>query len=235
MRQSLYILCALFISSSLSADSESEIPKMLFSILQDNSNWELVDSDSSGLTVSTKFLANRDLAAIMVEKKTSLPSSVISNVIMDVGNYSDFLVSAGKIFSKEISRTKSSIDGYQYLSIDAPFFSDRRYCFKMNKSGIALDDSLSLVHWYLLSQDGKHSGFLENTGRGAVYLDHGAGLWMAYKNPNGTSVISYRLYMDPGGAIPNFLIDKINKISIVNIFKDALAEAEKRNIINQNQ
>ena len=92
MRQSLYILCALLISSSLSADSESEIPKMLFSILQDNSNWELVDSDSSGLTVSTKFLANRDLAAIMVEKKTSLPTSVISNVIMDVGNYSDFLV-----------------------------------------------------------------------------------------------------------------------------------------------
>ena len=43
--------------------------------------------------------------------------------------------------------------------------------------------------------------------------------------------------MDPGGSIPNFIIDKINEVSIVNIFKDALAEAEKRieskTVINQ--
>ena len=40
--------------------------------------------------------------------------------------------------------------------------------------------------------------------------------------------ISYRLFMDPGGSIPNFLTDKINEISIINLFKDVIAEAERR-------
>ena len=36
------------------------------------------------------------------------------------------------------------------------------------------------------------------------------------------------IYIDPGGSLPNFLIDLINKTSVVNIFKDAIAEAQKR-------
>ena len=34
--------------------------------------------------------------------------------------------------------------------------------------------------------------------------------------------------MDPGGSLPSFLIDIINKNSVVNIFEDAVAEAQKR-------
>jgi hypothetical protein len=34
--------------------------------------------------------------------------------------------------------------------------------------------------------------------------------------------------MDPNGSIPNFIIDKINEISIVNLFQDVVIEAEHR-------
>ena len=34
--------------------------------------------------------------------------------------------------------------------------------------------------------------------------------------------------MDPGGALPEFLIDMMNKVSVMNIFKDAIAEAKLR-------
>jgi hypothetical protein len=34
--------------------------------------------------------------------------------------------------------------------------------------------------------------------------------------------------MDPGGFIPNYFIEMINENSILNIFKDVLAEVERR-------
>ncbi len=39
---------------------------------------------------------------------------------------------------------------------------------------------------------------------------------------------SYRLFMDPGGTIPNFVIDQINSLSVVNIFSDVMNEAGRR-------
>ena len=34
--------------------------------------------------------------------------------------------------------------------------------------------------------------------------------------------------MDPGGTIPDFIIDKINFNSIVNIFSDVMTEGENQ-------
>jgi hypothetical protein len=31
--------------------------------------------------------------------------------------------------------------------------------------------------------------------------------------------------MDPGGAIPSILVDMINEVSLINLFKDVLKEA----------
>ena len=40
-------------------------------------------------------------------------------------------------------------------------------------------------------------------------------------------LISYRLYMDPGGSLPDFIIKKVNESSIYNIFNDVINEASK--------
>ena len=42
-------------------------------------------------------------------------------------------------------------------------------------------------------------------------------------------MLSYRLYLDPGGSIPDFAIELLNKMSIVNVFNDVLIEASRRN------
>mgnify|MGYP005749293839 FL=1 len=65
-------------------------------------------------------------------------------------------------------------------------------------------------------------------GYNATYLNNGAGLWVAKNVAKDRTSFSYRIYIDPGGSLPNFLIDLINKTSVVNIFKDAIAEAQKR-------
>jgi len=41
-------------------------------------------------------------------------------------------------------------------------------------------------------------------------------------------MISYIIYIDPGGSIPDFLIDKANRVSLVNILEDTIIEANRR-------
>ena len=74
---------------------------------------------------------------------------------------------------------------------------------------------------------------LDHKNYSATYLSHGAGLWAAEEKSNNMTSLSYRLYMDPGGSLPTFLIDMINKTSVVNIFEDVIAEAQNR-YLNRN-
>tara|TARA_B100001750_G_scaffold54886_1_gene41769 strand:+ start:3035 stop:3742 length:708 start_codon:yes stop_codon:yes gene_type:complete len=215
----------------LLAKTEHKKPEQLFRILQNNHGWELADINDE-VSISTKLIQNRDLVALMVKQKTSISLEILQEVIMDVKYYSDFLTGAGPIISQEIYRTDSWLDGYQFIPVDVPFVSNREYCFRMHLNGLLDNDSTSIVHWYLLKQDSTNQHLLKYDTKDAVQLDFGAGLWMAEKADNGSVTISYRLYMDPGGSIPRFLIDIVNEMSIVNIFKDALAEAGRREITN---
>ena len=95
----------------------------------------------------------------------------------------------------------------------------------MYPGGYKENDEISFIHWYLLDED---KTILKKENRSATYLNHGAGLWTAEQRLNNKTFFSYRIYMDPGGSLPSFLIDIINKNSVVNIFEDAVAEAQKR-------
>jgi hypothetical protein len=52
---------------------------------------------------------------------------------------------------------------------------------------------------------------------------------MAERADDGDYMLSYRLYLDPGGSIPDFAIELLNKMSVVNVFNDVLIEASRRN------
>ena len=204
-------------------------PMNLLNALHDNNGWETIDSSSHNL-VSTKEIPGRDLFAVMVKKEIDLPKEILQDVIMDVNNYKQFLKSSDSFISDEIKRTNHYVDGYQFIPINIPFFDNREYLFRMYPSGFKDDDSISIIHWYLLNEN---EIVLDKKNPSAVYLSHGAGLWVAEKRSNKKTSFSYRLYMDPGGSLPTFLIDLINKISVVNIFEDAIVEAQNR-YLNRN-
>ena len=204
-------------------------PLDLLNSLHDNMGWEILDSSSNNL-VSTKEIQERDLFAVMVKKDIKLPKNILQDVIMDVNNYKQFLKSADSFISNEIKRTSNFVDGYQFIPINIPFFDNREYLFRMYPSGFKNDDSISIIHWYLLDEN---EIVLDKKDHSATYLSHGAGLWMAEKKSNNKISLSYRLYMDPGGSLPTFLIDMINKTSVVNIFEDVIAEAQNR-YLNRN-
>ena len=204
-------------------------PMDLLNSLHDNTGWEILDSSLHNL-VSTKEIQGRDLFAVMVKKDIKLPKNILQDVIMDVNNYKQFLKSSDSFISNEIKRTTHFVDGYQFIPINIPFFDNREYLFRMYPSGFKDDDSISIIHWYLLDEN---EIVLDRENHSATYLSHGAGLWVAEQKSNNKISLSYRLYMDPGGSLPTFLIDMINKTSVVNIFEDVIAEAQNR-YLNRN-
>ena len=112
------------------------------------------------------------------------------------------------------------------IPIDLPFMKDREYFFRVHPGGYNIEDNVSIVHWYLIDKPEKVQ--TQNTLKDAIYLSYGAGLWMAEHNDDGEYMLSYRLYLDPGGSIPDFAIELLNKMSIVNVFNDVLSEASRR-------
>ena len=217
---SFFVLCISFVFSR----NLSVKPINLLNSLHNNNGWKILDSSSDSL-VSIKEISGRDLFAVMVKKDIDLPKEILQDVIMDVNNYKQFLKSSDSFISSEIKKTTDFVDGYQFIPINIPFINDREYLFRMYPCGFKDDDSISIIHWYLLNEN---ENIVDEKNHSATYLSHGAGLWTAEENLNNITSFSYRLYMDPGGSLPTFLIDMINKTSVVSIFEDAIAEAQNR-------
>jgi len=198
----------------------------LFSSLLDEKEWVL-DENIEDITISKKALNSKNIFALKVEKKSFIPIHTIQEVLKDINRYDEFLSNSKTVKSLRLNHSDNWVDAYQYISSNIPFLSDRKYCFRISSEQINKDDSLSIVHWFLLDQN-ECDILGEMYENNAIYLHFGAGLWLAEKQSDGSSIISYIIYIDPGGAIPTFVIDKANRISVTTILEDVLTEASRR-------
>lgn len=222
------LLLILFLSFSFAnTNDENKALDALFNNLMSKKEW-IFEEKINDISISKKVILGKDLVALKVEKEISILPKYIQDVILDVENYNEFLLSAKSMDSKELAKGKDWLDAYQYIPIDAPFLSDREYSFRISSKKIHKKDSISIVHWFLLDEH-KYK-IKKDPKKDVIYLDDGAGLWISEKKENNNILLSYILYMDLEGSMPNFIIDKINKVSLINIFKDILSEAAKRSL-----
>ena len=212
------ILICLF--NHLFADKNNLFHAKLFNVLHNNQGWELI-ADEEGISLLTKSIEGEDLSAYMVKQKISKNPHEIQNIIMDVKNYKNYFKGSDGLVFKEIMRKESWVDGYSVIPVEIPFVKNREYYFRIFPNGFNFKDTTSLVHWHILKPTNYEAS-------DAILLEYGAGLWVAEKSKDGSHVLTYRLYMDPGGELPNFAINIINKMSIMNIFRDVLSEFEYR-------
>ena len=210
---------------SLLANEIVKTPDVLLQTLKSNQNWTFVAKEGE-VTLSTKPIKNMSLVAFMAKQKTNIPSKIIQDIVMDVKNYGQDFNSAGEFVFSEVRRYSGAVEGYHLLPVDLPFMKDREYFFRVHSGGYDKEDNVSIVHWYLIDEPEKVQ--TQNISKDAIYLDYGAGLWMAEHVDDGEYMLSYRLYLDPGGSIPDFAIELLNKMSIVNVFNDVLSEASRR-------
>jgi len=218
------ILLTIFLFSAL----WGQTPVVLLDTLNGEKGWRPVNYLDDGTRFERKTIVGKTLSAVKVSRVTDVTPHFIRNVIMDLDHYGEFLSNANTLNSAILKITDEYVEGYQHIRVALPFFSDRQYCFRMTAYEWLQDSNNIIIEWYLLDNEGEYASFLKKQDSQAVYLDFGAGSWSAKALGNGRFEISYQLYMDPGGSIPNFLNQRVNAISIINLFQDALMEADRR-------
>ena len=198
----------------------------LISSLKDDKDWAIINRMKDGSIIKSKKINDMNLSAILVEREIKISPVIIQNILIDILNYNNVLKSSGSLKTKLFKQNNIFLDGYQYIDSGMLFISDRKYCFRMKFSEYANDNNV-LMEWYLLSNQGEYKQYISTNDLDAVYLDYGAGTWMIEKKTDELYLVSYRLFMDPSGYIPDFIIEKVNEISIYNIFNDVMLEATK--------
>tara|TARA_B100001250_G_scaffold402862_1_gene416549 strand:+ start:905 stop:1591 length:687 start_codon:yes stop_codon:yes gene_type:complete len=214
-----------FILSLSIAFSETDYDRVYPLLLSLNSNdgWTDIKEIDDSTNISIKELSESKLYAIKVDKIIDIEPDQITDVIMDVNNYNSFFTNSESFKSEVINQYDKNLIGYQYIKVDIPFFEDREYYFKMSREQIIDQDTTTMCFWLLLEPFKEKANNIN-----AIYLEYGAGIWKSEQISPGKYNISYRLYMDPGGSIPTFVVDIINETSIIGLFQDALNEAYRR-------
>ena len=225
--RSIVISVILYSGLSLYAGSLNLIQRDIHESLVSDSGWKYWESVEE-YSVSTKIIPDQDLVAVSVSGTSSIQPEIIQRIVYDIASYPRVLKSSPDIISKEITHERGMKVGYQYLAIDFPFFSDRHYLFEIKKPNLEDGQNPLLIRWELIDQMEKYSNYFVPCEDGCVYLDLGVGIWKVSAMDDGRYQYSYRLFMDPGGTIPNFIIDQINSLSVVNIFSDVMNEAGRR-------
>ena len=224
----LLLLYIIMTNKYLFARIKLEKPETLFEILIDNDGWEVINVENN-ITISTKSLNNSTLGAFMVQQKTTIPPKVIQEIIMDVNNYNIYFNNPGLSNFKELDRSISWVDGYHFIQVAIPFIKDREYYFRIHRDGYSINDTSSIVHWYLLNEIDSSYKKINMKINNTITIHQGAGIWTAQDFVGDSYILSYRLFLDPGGFIPAFAKDIMNETNIVNIFKNVLTEAKIRN------
>ena len=228
-----FIIKLIFSYMTLTANIYSEILNNssydLLKFLIEKAGW-VSDGEENGFSLSRKLIKDKNLYALRVQKKVRFSPDIIQEILIDVNNYDQFLSNTNSIKSYELNQTNKWVDAYQYIENNIPFLDNREYCFRISKESLDDRDTLSLVHWYLLEQNYYETEHLVRDNK-SIYLNYGAGLWLAEEQTDQSVIISYIIYIDPGGSIPDFLIDKANRVSLVNILKDTISEANRRLVL----
>ena len=196
-----------------------------------NDVWETVDQSDEGYLISQSEIPGYPMHALQISAELDLNAAQILDVVHDIDNYKQFLKSAGSMSFEVLERSDSSVVGYQHIQI--PYLSDRHYLYRFQ---LGIDDTAGeiVTGWELLPKQGPHDEFLalmDSVYDDTLYLDEGVGRYVITPLGPNRSRLSYRLYMDIGGWIPTAVLERINKISILDLVRDLVAEAERRSVI----
>lgn len=191
--------------------------------LSNTKNWELIHNFDDSVRVYQKHIQNKNLKAYRVSKTTDIDPLILYSVFENIENYETVIKSANNIDFEAIEVQGDTIFGYQH--INAPIIKDRHYVYKM----IRHNDEAGYAYWRLVDRESRFKEYIakkyQRTGK-PIYLSNGTGVFQVKKN-NGSNVVSYSLYMDPGGSLPGFLVNMINERGLVNMFRDVIKEANR--------
>lgn len=196
--------------------------------LLDDSYWENL-SGKEGTRFRRKAISGYDLYALEIIRESNLSAFDVFEVLLDVGNYGEILADNDYLYAEEVERNESSITGYQHASL--PVVSNRHYLFNFDLAEWEKEAAEQIISWVLVEPEGKYAEFISRKDKqfkNPLYIRNGAGIWKVRDMGNGRYEHSYRLYLDPSGWMPQFIVNNFNKRNLKDLFDRVLATAAER-------
>lgn len=196
--------------------------------LYETAGWKLVKTKTDGLKVYEKKLKGLHPKALMVSQIINIHPQSIYPVVEDVASYNRVLSSIKFFNANLLIQSAQYIDGHQYYQL--PLFKDRHLIFRMQRTTYDNKKLEYRTDWVILKRNGEYIKYIEEMdlkNDNPHYMDIGAGSWLYKQLGDGKWEVSYRLFIDPGEGIPDFILESSNRRNIVNLFYDVIKESEK--------
>lgn len=159
------------------------------------------------------------------EATTDLDPKLIIEIAADAESAVDWS-SADVTDAKELLRTKSYVDYYQYL--DIPFPLSDRYWFA--RGYFETDGDALLFRWDRLEKGGTHSDFYKEIKEKYPSAEETAlniGAWVVTP-VDGKTKIQYLICTHPGGSVPDVFQSVGTEKTLPNNLSDIIKEGKKR-------
>ena len=172
-------------------------------LLMNETNWQQIIQKEKFQVYSCN-IDNFSFPAIKIDMVLDIPQQSYLDIVWDVQNYPDNLPSA---FTTKV--TKSTVgDSVQIVwqIIDIPFLSPRMYHYQLVRKKNSID-------WYHLSSKMDDS-------QNYIYSSSNLGSWKV-SNLNGVNVLTYIVLTDPGGFVPDWIVEKAQLKYLPKMLKEA--------------
>ena len=192
----------------------STIDESIFEkILQDNDNlkWKIVKK-TGNQTIYNMEIKDSKIPVVKVVVKDSVSINGMVQAIISIKEHTRFLKSS--YLTKSILLRKYFDDNilkyevYQYLNI--PFIKNRFYVAYCN---LRKDTNSVRVNWRLSNNNKKYIDFIDDN-INDIFIENGFGYWEIEHLSRSFSKVTYVIHMDPGGWVPNFIVNLSSNYTI---------------------
>ena len=179
-------------------------------------NWKL-STATDGMKVYTSIVANSKIKAVKVECDLNTNLTQLVTVLLDVKTCPEWVYSA---VSCALVKQVSPSELYYYSEVNLPWPAQ-------NRDFVAHLTVTQNPETKVVTVDGPAvPGFVPEK-KGIVRIEHSTGKWVISPLDDKHTHVVYTLQVDPGGAIPSWLVNLFATEGPVQIFKKLRLQVQK--------
>lgn len=179
-------------------------------------DWKL-STEKDGIRIYTSMVPDSKVKAVKVEcDLTATPAQLVA-LVMDINTAPDWVY---HVKSAKLLKQVSATELYYYSEVNLPWpVANRDFVAHLT---VSQDTNTKIV-----TIDGPAVPGFVPVKSGIVRIDHSAGKWII--SPIGPNQIhvEYSIHVDPGGALPSWLVNMFATDAPLKIFKNLKTQLQK--------
>jgi uncharacterized membrane protein len=180
--------------------------------------WERAADTSDGIVVDVKEVPGQSIVTVRGVWTTKQSPQRLWKAINDLEHYTEFMpyLETAKVLKRE------GESAWQYYCLDTPVISDRDYTLKLTKAAEPGKSGKWRVSWTTANAVGPKPK------PGKVRITVADGSWLLEARNGGKSTrITYTVRSDPGGSIPSWIANRVNRKAVPDVMRAVVKQSKK--------